>query len=660
MTPDLRLVSAVVEAPTVLAPQWDAIPATMRRYARWLLWVHKDGRKVPRAVRFPEFDCDQSLSKSHCSWEKLRLAPSTLNGPGFACGTVDKDVTITLVDLDHCRNPQTGVIEPWARRIISRLKSYAEVSPSGTGIHIFGIGALPHDAKSQQKVYKLEIYDRKRFSTVTGHHVPETPDDLQRFEPELLELYAEQQSRDYVSLATLFGLHIATRANSVDIVCPWAHEHSGTDGKRDAAFEVKDGKVVGFHCFHASHQDKHLGDVRQLFGIAKDKADTKNRRQTIVGIFGQLGVRFEHDVFADKIYLITKEGRREVDDATENRLFFVLEDEYHISPPAEYLSKLIDDLAREHPVHPVLDYFKTLQWDGKERIDRWLTTYGGAKDTELTRAIARIVLTAAVRRVRSPGCVFQELLVLESEVQGLNKSTALQTLCPNPSWFSDSLALTCGPKEVIEQTGGKWLIEIPDLSGMRKSDKDRLKAMLASTSDRARTAYAHRAVDRPRHFILIATTNDTSYLKDQTGNRRFWPVEIQRFDIDALRRDRDQLWAEAALREAAGDAIRLDPKFYEAAGAEQEKRRVEDPWERLVENAAVEVAHKGKVRWPVDGLWLLLDVRPERQTPELLQRLKTVMKRCGFREMTVVNKGANNRRERGWGRNGDGTPLLDE
>src|SRR5262249_37739468 len=143
-----RPAASQVEESDWLQPQWDAIPPLMRRYARWLLWIEHDGRKVPRAVKRPGVNCDQNLSKNHCSWETLRLAPSTLSGPGFACGTVAKDITISLVDLDRCRNPHTGVIAPWAMDIIRRLDSYAEVSPSGTGVHIFVDGSLPDDAKT--------------------------------------------------------------------------------------------------------------------------------------------------------------------------------------------------------------------------------------------------------------------------------------------------------------------------------------------------------------------------------------------------------------------------------------------------------------------------------------------------------------------------------
>ena len=632
-----------------LSPEWDSFPATLRRYARWHWWILKDNQKKPRAVRWPDVDCDATVSRNWCSWETLRSTTCTLSGPGFACGKVDKDLTVSLIDLDNCRDPHTGIIQEWAWKIIRWVNSYTEVSPSGTGIHIFVIGALPPDAKKQQKVYKLEIYDRKRFSTVTGHRVEGTPDDLQPREKELCELYAEQQCGHYIKLARLFGLYLRHRnSTTVDIICPWAEEHSGTDGPTDAAFRLEGDKVTGFHCFHASHQQKTITDVRRLLKIQDEKAGKKVRRAVIVEIFAALGYQFEHDIFADKIYFTDKESRREVDDAIENHIFFMLEADYNISPPTHYLSKLIDDLARERPIHPVRIYLDGLTWDGIPRLDQWLVTYAGAEDTPLTRAIGAIVLIAAVRRVRQPGCLYQEMVVFESDVQGRNKSTAVLLLCPNPDWFTDSLPLNCGPKETIEQTGGKWIIEAGDLAGMRRSEIERLKVFLARSADRARGAYARKVADRPRHFILIGTTNEDTYMKDQTGNRRFWPIEIEQFDLDLLRQDRDQLWAEAAFRESQGESIRLDPKFYDAAEQEQEKRRVVDPWERIFE--AIPWPPNGKQRVTYDAAWSTLNVEPGRQTPELLQRLKTVMKKLGFREMSVRNADKDGAVEWGWGR----------
>ena len=160
-----------------------------------------------------------------------------------------------------------------------------------------------------------------------------------------------------------------------------------------------------------------------------------------------------------------------------------------------------------------------------------------------------LTLIAAVRRVRTPGCKFDELLVLESP-QGLLKSSALRVLSVEESWFSDDLPLNSDGKRAIESLAGRWIVEAAELNGLRRSDIEHLKSFLSRQVDRARMSYDRLVTAAPRQCVFIGTTNSTTYLRDGTGNRRFWPVRVGRFDIEALRRDRDQLWAEAAAREA--------------------------------------------------------------------------------------------------------------
>ena len=161
--------------------------------------------------------------------------------------------------------------------------------------------------------------------------------------------------------------------------------------------------------------------------------------------------------------------------------------------------------------------------------------------------------------------------------EGINKSEALRLLAVKPEWFSDNLSFNLKPQEAIEQTTGVWIAEIPELRGLRKSDFDKRKAFQSRREDRARLAYGYTSTRAPRQYVPIATTNELQYLEDDTGNRRFWPVGIKRFDLEALARDRDQIWAEAAAREAerrqhpaAGSAV--------AGAAQQQEREVDNPF----------------------------------------------------------------------------------
>jgi predicted P-loop ATPase len=131
---------------------------------------------------------------------------------------------------------------------------------------------------------------------------------------------------------------------------------------------------------------------------------------------------------------------------------------------------------------------------------------------------------------------------------------------------------------------GVWLYEIADLTGMRKTEIEHIKAFASRTVDRARPAYGRFRVDRPRRTVFFATTNDEDYLQSQTGNRRFWPVPVGRIDLEALARDRDQIWAEAVVREAEGKPIHLPESMWHAASEEQNQRTESDEWAAAIHN----------------------------------------------------------------------------
>ena len=202
----------------------------------------------------------------------------------------------------------------------------------------------------------------------------------------------------------------------------------------------------------------------------------------------------------------------------------------------------------------------------KASLDTWLQTYAGVKDEPLDRAFGRLFLIAAVRRVRSPGTKFDQLLVLEGR-QGAGKSSLALALAEavGPGLFDDSLLLGAETKNVIEITRGKLIVEISELNGGTRV-VEAIKAMLSRKEDSARLSYARETSHIPRQFVLIGTTNSKEYLSDATGNRRYWPVEVaDEIDLDELREIAPQLWAEAAHYEALGVPITLPKELHAAA-----------------------------------------------------------------------------------------------
>jgi predicted P-loop ATPase len=319
-------------------------------------------------------------------------------------------------------------------------------------------------------------------------------------------------------------------------------------------------------------------------------------------------------------------------------------------------------LCLENRFDPVVRYLDKLEWDGVERVDEWLTTYLGAIDTPLNRAIGKIALVAQVRRAREPGCKFDQIITLEG-LEGIEKSTALKVLAGGAEYFSDQTILGRGDREQQEMLRGVWVYEIADLSNIRKAEVEDVKAFASRTHDRARPAYGRCRMDLPRRGVIWATTNNAEYLKSQTGNRRFWPIQaavVHPIDIDALTRDGDQLLAEASYLEAQGASIILPKELWAAAGEEQEQRRESDPWEDVFRsvNGIVCPSEEGRPEERIHTQELLLKVGipTDKQKPQDVKRIGEAMRILGWSGPKMVRIG--DRNIRGYSRTPNREVLL--
>ncbi len=266
-----------------------------------------------------------------------------------------------------------------------------------------------------------------------------------------------------------------------------------------------------------------------------------------------------------------------------------------------------------------------------------MTTYLGVENTPLSAAIGRIVLIAAVRRVRQPGVKFDTILVLEGE-QGVGKSTAINILA-GPGNFSDQNILTLDPKAQMELLEGVWIYELCELEGLSRAETSKVKAFASRSLDQGRPAYGRFKDTRPRQVVFIGTTNEDKYLRDMTGNRRFWPVKVGKIDLDALERDRDQLFAEATIYEEQGEPLVLPQELWPAAQTEQEARLEDDPWVDVLSNPQPSDLNRvaGMVR--VASSHLLecpLGLEPNRQQQFHAKRLAAVMRKLGWQGPALV------------------------
>ncbi|QIG92157.1 virulence-associated E family protein [Bradyrhizobium sp. 6(2017)] len=238
-------------------------------------------------------------------------------------------------------------------------------------------------------------------------------------------------------------------------------------------------------------------------------------------------------------------------------------------------AQAVELVARDRVGHPVREYLESIDWDGKHRLRTMLTTYLGAADDPYVANVGSSMMIGAVARVLNPGCKHDHVPIWEGP-QGIGKSRALKTLFGD--FFCDEIG-DLGSKDSAMQLVGVWGFEIAELDAYSRAEVGRVKAWVSRTTDRFRPPYGTRVLEMPRSCCFIGTTNNDTYLKDDSGNRRFWPVKVNRVDLAGLERDRDQLWAEAyRLHKGGAPWWFIKREVVEQAQREQRDRLIDDPW----------------------------------------------------------------------------------
>lgn len=252
-------------------------------------------------------------------------------------------------------------------------------------------------------------------------------------------------------------------------------------------------------------------------------------------------------------------------------------------------------VAQQKTVHPVREYLEDCLagWDGKERLYAWLRDYlGGADDAEYLSQVGQKFLVSAVARIFEPGCQVDSMLVLEGK-QGEGKSQAVRIL--GGDWARD-LSGDVADKDAEIAIQGVWIAELSELTAIRRADQEPVKGFISRRIGHYRPPYGRNNIDRPRQTVFIATTNESDYLQDPTGGRRYWPVECRSIDLEGLKRDRNHLWGEAVSLYRAKQPWHLERAQAHVAQSQQAARQRISPVDEVVLEYADRMIDAGRMR----------------------------------------------------------------
>lgn len=318
---------------------------------------------------------------------------------------------------------------------------------------------------------------------------------------------------------------------------------------------------------------------------------------------------------------------------------------YKFTPSHTEVADALVVVAKANQFHPVRDYLNGVEWDGVCRLSSWLKRALGATDKEEYLSVVGLrFLVGAVARVMRPGCKMDTVLILEG-LQGVGKSTVVSVLFGD--WFTDA-PIPIGDKDAFQVIQGKWCLELAELDSFNKSETTTLKQFFSMPVDRFRPSYGRVALDHPRQTVFMGTTNQEAYLRDYTGNRRFWPVFCSDVSVEWVRALRDQLWAEAVALYRAGEQWWATSEETLVVEDAQDARLQRDPWEELLRPWLAEREHKPLTTAEVLTEGLRFDAPHIQQAH--MNRLGPIIKALGWKSkrLRLPDSGGKPRQRRVW------------
>jgi energy-coupling factor transporter ATP-binding protein EcfA2 len=393
---------------------------------------------------------------------------------------------------------------------------------------------------------------------------------------------------EHFHLQTELKIIIAEIAKMIK-ASPWSTSFNTKVGNREN--EIKAEKEARVAEARGAKKFLKIGDCEPGQYLSYDKDD---RPLPSFGnaqlVMRDLGIKGSFNVFTEKKQM-TLNGV-DLDTSNIGMLRNEMRDLIFVEFKETVVAEAMDAYCKKHPFHPIQDYFLRIKSKPNQGIIKnWLTKVVGAEDNAINSAIGQKMLVAMVARIMKPGTKFDQMIVLEGS-QGLGKSTMLEILA-GTDYFNSGKILSMEAKEQMEALKGRMLYESADLVGHGKADVDSVKAFLSANADRGRWAYAKEVRDHPRTAIIVGTTNKNNYLLDDTGNRRIWPVHCNivptnaiydgkpcplEADLNWIRENRDQLFAEAIQLYESGYSLTLDRGLWPEVAKLQNERMADIPF----------------------------------------------------------------------------------
>ncbi len=707
------------------------IPSELRELKGWLLWklVQADGEPKPRKVPYC-VDGRPRRGKQGSPEDRARLATydaaarvladdlaGEYSGLGFA---MLEDWGVVGLDFDHCVDAN-GVVDPAVEAVIDG--TYAEYSPSGTGVHAFLTGSIAN-AKSHWTDWGwgFETFCSTGFLTMTGHATPVCElvgvDSLEHLNGAVTELFETRFGANAIKVrvprdvgapvtpplgltedevrALLWrctpdgkypdwvrrGLSLHHESGGAQWGCDLWVEHSLT-GVDPSTPEVMQSKWNGFDS--SGSDGRPVVTIAYLYSIAapddsafdvivekpddpppvptfaRDRAGailpTMDNAVMAVGRADLCGLRIAHDDFRDEI-TIAAPGTDEwlpMTDADVVRLRIALERMRFKTAPKEMVRDAVVLVAAQNRYDSAQLWLGRLKWDGTPRVERFLETYlGCAAGSAYVRAVSLYIWTALAGRVLEPGVKADMVPIFEGG-QGLRKSTAIEAMSPAPEFFVE---IDLGDKEddTVRKLRGALVGEIAELSGLHTRELEGIKKFVVRKVEKWVPKYKEFPSTFKRRLLFIGTTNRVDILADDTGNRRWLPLHIERADAEGIARDREQLWAEgAALFQGRLPGVHVGGVAWEAAErlapSQHEAYAVEDAWDSLISGWLASVDDMGAVGGPrgelpfttADVLSGALRLQGKDMNRNAANRVGAILRSAGFEQKATWIDGRTSR-----------------